>query len=98
MEIDLITKAEAAQILTVSEKTVEKLIASGMLPAYRISRNCVRLRRSEVLAYVEERLIKVERLRKEKIKSYGVKDYKRQKAIEALGSGYYPGMEVAKIG
>lgn len=94
-ELDLITKAEAAKLLTVSERTVEKLIATGMLPAYRISRNCIRLRRHEVLEYIDSRMLKVETLKK--VKSSGIKDIKRKKAIEALPCGYYPGMEVAKL-
>lgn len=93
-DLDLITKAEAAQMLTVSEKTVTKLIDSGVLPGYRISRNCMRLRRSEVLAYVEERQVKVRQL--QKVKSASIKDIKRKKALDALPCPYKPGMEVVK--
>lgn len=93
-ELDLLTKAQAAELLTVSEKTLENLIFSGLLPAYRISRNCVRLRRSDVLEYIETRRIKVETLRE--VKSASIKDIKRRKALEDLPCPYVPGMEVVK--
>lgn len=95
VDLDLITRAEAAEILTVSEKTVKKLIAAGKLPAYRISPSCTRLRRSEVLAYVESALVRAPGAAPT-VKLSTMKDIKRRRELEALGSGYYPGMVVAR--
>ena len=89
--IELITKAEAAEILTVCEDTVDKLIKGGQLPAYRIAKTCTRLDRRDVMDYLESRRIKVSALRK---KHAGMVEVKRRKRLEELPSGYYPGMKV----
>ena len=55
-QIDLLTKEETAELLAVSETTVERLIAAGHLPAYRIGRAITRIDRADVvfLAQVPE--------------------------------------------
>ena len=45
---DLLTRAEVAQYLRVSDRTVSRLIRTGQLPASRIGR-AVRIRQSDLL-------------------------------------------------
>ncbi len=45
---DLLTRAEAARYLRVSDRTVSRLIGTGQLPASRIGR-AVRIRQSDLL-------------------------------------------------
>jgi len=54
----LVTKAEAAEYLSVSVRTVERLVAAGQLPLLHIER-ASRLRLVDVEAYVDS-LIPVE--------------------------------------
>ena len=89
-KVELMTKAEAAELLRVSEATVEALIRTGQLPAYRIAKTCTRIDRADALEDLESRKIKVRGL--QKISS--IKDVKRQQRIAAMPSGYYPGMKV----
>lgn len=51
---DLLTRAEAAQYLRVSDRTVSRLIRTGQLPASRIGR-AVRIRRSDLLDMLNEK-------------------------------------------
>ena len=37
LSVELITRAQAAELLTVSEDTIDRLVKSGQLPAYKIS-------------------------------------------------------------
>lgn len=53
MTTALIKKAEAAELLGISIRTLEKLIERGSLPAYRIGPKSVRLRREEIDAYLD---------------------------------------------
>lgn len=53
MKTTLIKKPEAAQILGVSVRTLEKMIARGAIPAYKIGPKLVRLRREELEAYLD---------------------------------------------
>ena len=53
MKTTLIKKPEAAEILGVSVRTLEKMIARGALPAYRIGPKMVRLRREDIDDYLE---------------------------------------------
>ena len=53
----LLTKQEAAERLTVSLRTLDGLISRGALPAYRPSPNTVRIKESDLEAYLEARLI-----------------------------------------
>ena len=51
---DLLTRAEAAQYLRVSDRTVSRLIRTGQLPAARIGR-AVRIRQSDLLDILNEK-------------------------------------------
>lgn len=46
-------KKEAAARLGISEGTLERLISSGKIPAYRMGAACIRLQETDVLAYLE---------------------------------------------
>jgi excisionase family DNA binding protein len=89
--IELITKAEAARLLTVSEDTLDRLIRAGMLPVYRISAGITRLDREDVAAYMESR--------RQRATAIGRKSNKVKMAPEVYrggknNSGYVPGMKV----
>ena len=49
---DLLTRAEAARYLRVSDRTVSRLIRAGKLPASRIGR-AVRIRQSDLLEMLD---------------------------------------------
>ena len=51
---DLLTRAEVARYLRVSDRTVSRLIRTGQLPASRIGRG-VRIRRSDLLDLLNEK-------------------------------------------
>ena len=51
---DLMTRAEVAQYLRVSDRTVSRLIRTGKLPAARIGR-AVRIRQSDLLNMLNEK-------------------------------------------
>ena len=51
---DLLTRAEAARYLRVSDRTVSRLIRTGKLPAARIGR-AVRIRQSDLLDMLNEK-------------------------------------------
>ena len=53
----LITKHEAAEILGVSVRTLERMIRRGVLPAYRIGPKTVRLSPEDIEAYVRGHLV-----------------------------------------
>lgn len=89
-QIELLTKEEAAELLAVSETTVERLIAAGHLPAYRIGRAITRIDRADVLAYLESRRIRVHGIQSK----VTMKEIKRQRRIRELPCGYVPGMKV----
>lgn len=89
--IELITKAQAAELLTVSEDTLDRLIRAGMLPVYRISAGITRLDREDVAAYMESR--------RQRATAIGRKSNKVKFAPEVYrggknNSGYVPGMKV----
>ena len=46
----LLTKQEIADLYGTADRFVEKLIASGELPAYKLGGKLVRIRRSDALA------------------------------------------------
>ena len=91
MAIELLTKAEVAEILTVSEDTVDKLIKGGQLPAYRIAKTCTRVDRADVIEYLESRRVRAAALRKSAVR---MSDVNRARRARELPSGYYPGMKV----
>ena len=89
--MELITRAQAAEILTVSEDTVDKLVRTGQLPAYKITRCITRFDRADVEEYLASRYIKAETLQR-KTRVRRPKEYRGG----VNNSGYYPGMEVVK--
>lgn len=54
----LLTVAEVAQLTGFSEGTLRHWISEGRIPVIRISARCVRFRRSDVDAWIAERLIR----------------------------------------
>lgn len=88
--IDLLTKAEVAKILTVSEDTVDNLIRGGLLPVYRIAPKVTRIDRADVMAYLESRKRRLAALdRKTRVK---LPQEIRRGGVN--NSGYTPGMKV----
>ena len=63
--MELITRAEAAKMLTVSEDTVDHLVKSGQLPAYKITRCITRFDRADIEDYIAARYLKVEALKRQ---------------------------------
>ena len=51
--VRLLTPEEAAQFLSVSQRTVKRLVAEGSLRAYKISRS-MRFRLEDLNTYVEQ--------------------------------------------
>ncbi|MBR2697537.1 MAG: helix-turn-helix domain-containing protein [Clostridia bacterium] len=89
--LELLTKTEAAEILHISETTVERLIAGGQLPAYRIAKAVTRISAADVYDYLESRRIKTARLQG---RPASIKDVKRRQRIAELPCPYVPGMKV----
>lgn len=89
-QITLLTKAETAELLRVSESTVERLIRAGKLPCYKINRQCTRIDRAEALAYLRSRMSNAAALRA--TRPAGPKDLRRPRAGT---HGYKPGDIVA---
>lgn len=89
-KIELLTKAEAAELLAISEDTVDRLIKGGQLPAYRIAKTCTRLDRRDVLEYLESRKIKVRAVKD----GSSVRARHLRELRERMPSGYKPGMKV----
>ena len=87
----LLKKSEAAEILHVSEATVERLIAGGQLPAYRIAKAVTRISEADVYDYLESRRVKAARLQG---RPASIKDVKRRQRISELPCPYVPGMKV----
>ena len=54
MKTKLIKKQEAAEMLGVSVRSLERMIARGALPAYKVGARLVRLRAEEVEAYLDK--------------------------------------------
>lgn len=52
---DLLTAAEAARFLRVSESTFVRLVRSGQIPSYRIGKRIVRYRSADLVAFLERR-------------------------------------------
>jgi len=49
----LLAKRDAGRLLAVSERTVERLIAAGTLPAVRLSDGATRVRRTDLESYAD---------------------------------------------
>ena len=87
--MELITRAQAAELLTVSEDTIDLLVKAGKLPAYKISPKITRFSREDVEEYLASRYVKAKELqRKTRVR----------RPNEFRGgvnnSGYFPGMKV----
>ena len=89
--LNLLTKAEAAELLRVSVDTVERLIRGGQLPAYRIGKAVTRIDEGDVLAYLESRRMKVRSLQSRPVK---MAELKRRRTAAENVSGSYPGRKV----
>lgn len=87
MDNKLISKADAAEMLCVSVSTVERLIADGDLPVYKIRGQC-RLMLSDVTAYIAG-------CRRVAAKAAPAPAVRRAtRGSKLVGCGYYPGMKV----
>ena len=86
LSVELITRAQAAELLTVSEDTIDRL---GQLPAYKISPKITRFDRADVEEYLASRYVKAKELqRKTRVRR------PEQFRGGVNNSGYYPGMKV----
>lgn len=81
--MELITKAQAAELLTISESSLQRLIARGALPAYKVGPRIVRLDRADVEAYVRTRQTRVIQPRRKAVTEPAVRP-----------CAYVPGMKV----
>lgn len=52
----LIKKPEAAEILGVSVRTLEKMIGRGVIPAYKVGPKMVRLKAEDIESYIDGHL------------------------------------------
>lgn len=78
--MDLITKKEAAELLKISESSLNRILAKGTLPSYRVGVRTVRIDRDDIRKYIETRVIAPQR---------------KAVAVPARRPcGYYPGMKV----
>ena len=84
LSVELITRAQAAELLTVSEDTIDRLVKAGQLPAYKISPKITRFDRADVEEYLQSRYVldRKTRVRLQNVFRGGVNN-----------SGYYPGMK-----
>ena len=82
--MELIKKKEAAELLAISESTLEKLIASKKLPSYKVTPKAVRIDRADVEAYLAARKTSVE----------PVLAPRRSKTPAVRPCTYVPGMKV----
>lgn len=88
MDDKLISKLDAADMLGVSVSTVERLIADGDLPMYKIRGQC-RLMTSDVRTYIAG-------CRRFAAKAAPVPARRQpaRRGSKLVGCGYYPGMKV----
>ena len=88
MDDKLISKLDAADMLGVSVKTVERMIADGDLPMYKIRGQC-RLMTSDVRTYIAG-------CRRGAAKAAPVPARRQpaRRGSKLVGCGYYPGMKV----
>ena len=88
MDDKLISKLDAADMLGVSVSTVERLIADGDLPMYKIRGQC-RLMTSDIKTYIAG-------CRRVAAKAAPVPAHRQpaRRGSKLVGCGYYPGMKV----
>ena len=84
MDDKLISKQDAADMLGVSVKTVERMIADGDLPMYKIRGQC-RLMTSDIKTY---------RRVAAKAAPVPARRQPARRGSKLVGCGYYPGMKV----
>lgn len=53
----LLKKSEAAQRLCINEKTLDRMIRRGALPAYRIGPKCIRIEEKDIEKYIASRQV-----------------------------------------
>ena len=90
--LNLLTKAEAAEILRVSEWTVDQLVKNGQLPAYRIAKTCTRISEDDLAEYIESRKTRFAALRQ--MKRTTMAEVKAKQRLNSLPCTYVPGMKV----
>lgn len=78
--MELITKKEAAELLKISESSLNRILAKGSLPAYRVGSRLVRIDKADVLRYTQTRVL--------------VPEKKAVAAPTRRPCGYVPGMKV----
>lgn len=86
MDDKLISKQDAADMLGVSVKTVERMIADGDLPMYKIRGQC-RLMTSDIKTYIAG-------CRRVAAKAAPARRQPARRGSKLVGCGYYPGMKV----
>lgn len=82
--MELIKKAEACKLLSISMNTLDKLITTGKIPAYRVTEKAIRLSREDVMAYLESR----------KTQPPPPPVIRRRRKLPEVKCEYYPGMKV----
>lgn len=82
--MDLIRRGEACEMLGISKGTLDRLIQTGKLPAYRITDKAVRLAREDVERYLEAA----------RILPPPAPTVRRRKPEPERVCAYYPGMKV----
>lgn len=60
----LLTVAQVAELLSVSESLVYRLASDGEIPSYRIGRGALRFRQEDIEAYLSSRLNGKNRVRR----------------------------------
>lgn len=81
--MELITRTQAAELLTISESSLQRLIQRGAIPAYKVGARIVRLDRADVEAYVKSRQTRVVQPKRKANTEPGVRP-----------CAYVPGMKV----
>jgi len=60
IEDELLTKKEAAKLLKVSLPTIDRMIRRGDFPIVRLSPKAVRIKVSDIVAFLERRTVRKE--------------------------------------
>jgi excisionase family DNA binding protein len=55
IEPEALNKMQAAALLSVSERTMDRLVVRGEVPCIRLSRRCVRFSRSALMQWIESK-------------------------------------------
>lgn len=57
MQTEFLTKAQAAELLGITVRGLESLMAKRLIPYYKLGRRTVRFKKSVLLAYLEARCL-----------------------------------------